>query len=110
MEKILPLRRPYKYTNLYYDRSFYFTKTSRHYSSISITLSTHKSEIMSNKAMLRLSAELRGMWLETAHFTKSVVFILELLTRNVDGFTAGLVSENHIYKWSLIIEGPSNSL
>lgn len=44
------------------------------------------------------------------HPVHRVTFSLDLLKNPVDGFSAGLVDENNIYEWDIMIMGPPDTL
>ncbi len=45
-----------------------------------------------------------------AHFNFIFTLLLDLTKCPVDGFSAGLVDENNIYEWDIMIIGPPETL
>ncbi len=43
-------------------------------------------------------------------FNMFVMFFLELNKNPVEGFSAGLIDDNDIYKWEVLIIGPPETL
>lgn len=65
----------------------------------------------SDQGALLLRKQLKGKfkvpWKSIQSYTLSVS--LELLKNPVDGFSAGLVDEQNIYEWDILIIGPTDT-
>ncbi len=67
------------------------------------------------QSSLLLQKQLKGLiiyyWCQVKNKIKSVFnYYLELIKNPLDGFSAGLIDDNDIYKWEVLIIGPPETI